>query len=216
VRKPNSRSRLLKAAEIAVLFALLSCGGASRSAPEERGGGPSPAEQPEICRCTPEEPATSDYRHDAKHVSLPPQSPQPISVDTILGWEIGPEPAFNAPRSGRELEMFEVAQAWLQVVFVNKGDCDLHIEISGSPEKSAPRVIVETPIEAEYCSARDDLQRALSQRGFVFTNDAGLDLPQAVPVRVTGLAFQDFNHPRGSPQVATTWELHPAIVTVLP
>ncbi|HYL12778.1 MAG TPA: hypothetical protein VEV41_07070 [Terriglobales bacterium] len=38
----------------------------------------------------------------------------------------------------------------------------------------------------------------------------------ALPVDVVGLAFQDFEHNRGTLQVATEWELHPAIVTVLP
>jgi len=33
-------------------------------------------------------------------------------------------------------------------------------------------------------------------------------------VDVLGLAFQDFNHPRGSVHVATVWELHPAVVTL--
>jgi hypothetical protein len=38
----------------------------------------------------------------------------------------------------------------------------------------------------------------------------------ALPVEVTGLAFQDFEHNRGSAQVATTWEVHPAVVNILP
>jgi hypothetical protein len=28
------------------------------------------------------------------------------------------------------------------------------------------------------------------------------------------MAFEDFDHSRGSAQVATIWELHPAIVTI--
>jgi hypothetical protein len=28
------------------------------------------------------------------------------------------------------------------------------------------------------------------------------------------MAFQDFDHARGSAHVATNWELHPAIVTI--
>jgi hypothetical protein len=38
--------------------------------------------------------------------------------------------------------------------------------------------------------------------------------PQALPVAVLGMAFEDFEHNRGSAQVATLWELHPAIVTI--
>jgi hypothetical protein len=41
------------------------------------------------------------------------------------------------------------------------------------------------------------------------------DLPQPLAVSVLGLAFRDFEHSRGSVQVATTGELHPALVTLL-
>jgi len=38
--------------------------------------------------------------------------------------------------------------------------------------------------------------------------------PLALPVDVLGMAFEDFDHNRGSVQVQTIWELHPAIVTI--
>ncbi len=38
----------------------------------------------------------------------------------------------------------------------------------------------------------------------------------SIPVEVTGMAFDDYDHLRGSQFVATTWELHPAVVTILP
>jgi hypothetical protein len=41
----------------------------------------------------------------------------------------------------------------------------------------------------------------------------GQELP-AIPAEVLGMAFEDFEHQRGTPMVATTWELHPAIVTL--
>lgn len=44
----------------------------------------------------------------------------------------------------------------------------------------------------------------------------GGELPQAFPVEVLGMAFEDFEHGRGSPQVATVWELHPAKVNLVP
>ena len=44
----------------------------------------------------------------------------------------------------------------------------------------------------------------------------GGDLPQALPAEVVGMAFEDFEHNRGNGQVATLWELHPAIVNLLP
>ena len=40
------------------------------------------------------------------------------------------------------------------------------------------------------------------------------ELPHALPVSVVGLAFRDFEHNRGSKEVGTPWELHPAEVTV--
>jgi hypothetical protein len=49
----------------------------------------------------------------------------------------------------------------------------------------------------------------------------GGELPQALPADVVGLAFLDFDHSaiglgRGSAQVGTLWEIHPAIVTLKP
>jgi hypothetical protein len=43
----------------------------------------------------------------------------------------------------------------------------------------------------------------------------GGDLAQPLPVSVLGLPFEDFEHGRGSPQVSTVWEIHPAIVILL-
>jgi hypothetical protein len=40
------------------------------------------------------------------------------------------------------------------------------------------------------------------------------ELAQALPVEITGMAFEDFEHNRGSAQVATIWELHPAILNI--
>ena len=42
----------------------------------------------------------------------------------------------------------------------------------------------------------------------------GGELPQALPAQILGMAFEDFEHNRGSAQVATVWDLHPAIVTL--
>jgi hypothetical protein len=61
----------------------------------------------------------------------------------------------------------------------------------------------------------------LAQHGFRLDETHGGELPQGLPADVMGLAFEDFDHSaiglqRGSAQVATVWELHPAIVTLLP
>ena len=170
----------------------------------------------DICNCVPYEPNNLDYRHDAKHVPLPNATPVEITVQTILSWPQTPILPPNAPRFGRELTLFHVAHAFLQNASVNTADCDVHLEISATADRKAPRVIVETPVDSEYCSARKNIQSQLAQHGFTLDATHGGDLPQALPAEVTGLAFEDFEHPqsRGTPEVATLWELHPAIVTI--
>jgi len=42
----------------------------------------------------------------------------------------------------------------------------------------------------------------------------GGELSQPLSAEILGMAFEDFEHNRGSAQVATLWELHPAIVTL--
>ena len=184
---------------------LLSCGGHDSSVDPQ-------AE--DICACSPTAPATSDYRHAAKHVPLPSGTPNEITVDTILGWPDG-EPAFDAPRTGRELELFHIARAFLQFAWVRPSDCDITMEVSRTPDRNAPRVIVETSVDSEYCSSRRSLQQQLASLGEQVNKKSG-ELKQPRPVDVLGLAFQDFDHDRGSAQVATSWELHPAIVKLLP
>lgn len=170
--------------------------------------------QANICNCTPGEPASSDYRHGAKHVGLPGSTGQQVSVAEILGWPQGPAPAADAPRTGRELQEFFIPHAWLQLASENPGDCDLHLEISDAPDKNAPRMITETPVDSEYCPARQTIQQQLAAHGFTLNSSSG-ELPTPLPVQVVGLAFQDFEHQRGSQFVATVWELHPAVVTVI-
>jgi hypothetical protein len=137
-----------------------------------------------------------------------------ITVDTILAW---PQDALvlpDAPRSGREFQVFHVAQAFVQNVSLNGGDCDVDLEISATADKTAHRVIVETPVDTEYCGARKNIQSQLAQHGFQLDGNHGGELPQALPADILGMAFEDFEHNRGSAQVTTLWELHPAIVTL--
>jgi hypothetical protein len=54
----------------------------------------------------------------------------------------------------------------------------------------------------------------LKKHGFTLDSSHGGELPQALPIAVLGMAFEDFDHSRGSVDVATNWELHPAIVTI--
>src|SRR4029077_3961955 len=166
----------------------------------------------DLCKCIPLEPDVADYRHAAKHVPIPDTTAQEVSVDDILAW---PEDLIippDAPRTGRELDVFHIANAFLQNASVNAVDCDISMEISQTAEKNSPRMTVETPVDSEYCSARQNLQAQLKQHGFQLDSQHGGELPQALPIDVTGMAFEDFEHDRGP--VATLWEIHPAIVTL--
>ena len=168
----------------------------------------------DLCKCLPIEPDILDFRHLAKHVPIPVIAAQEIGIDTILSWPQGTFVAPDAPRTGRELQVFRVAVAFLQEASVNAADCDVHFELSQTSDKSAPRVIVETPVDSEFCSARQNAQSQLAKHHFVLDSQHGGELPLALPVEVLGMAFEDFDHNRGSLHVATIWELHPAIVTI--
>jgi hypothetical protein len=170
----------------------------------------------DLCKCIPIEPDILDFRHLAKHVPIAAVAAQEIGVDTILSWT---QDAFVdpvAPRTGRELLVFHIASAFLQEASVNAADCDVHFEISQTADKAASRVIVETPVDSEFCTARQSAQSQLATHGFKLDSQHGGELPQALPVQVLGMAFEDFDHNRGSAQVATIWELHPATVNLLP
>jgi hypothetical protein len=170
----------------------------------------------DLCKCLPIEPAILDFRHLAKHVPIPAIAAQEIGVNTILSWTQDAFVAPDAPRTGRELEVFHVANAFLQEASVNAADCDVHFEISQTADKNTPRVIVETPVDSEFCTARQNVQSQLAKHGFKLDSQNGGELPQGLPVEILGMAFEDFDHNRGSVHVATTWELHPATVNLLP
>lgn len=168
----------------------------------------------DLCKCIPLEPDILDFRHVAKHVAIPAIAAEEIGVDTILSWTQDSIVLPDAPRTGRELQVFHVATAFLQEASVNGADCDVHFEISMIADKTANRVIVETPVDSQFCSARKNAQSQLAKHGFKLDSQTGGELPQALPIDVLGMAFQDFDHSRGSAHVATNWELHPAIVTI--
>ena len=170
--------------------------------------------QPDLCNCSPTAPSSTDYRTAAKHLLLPSQTPTEITVRDLLNFPlIQPQPAFHAPRTGRELNLFHISTAYVQFVRLVGSDCDVHVEISDTPDKNAPRAIVETPRNGTYCAARLNLMLQLNKRGIVI-DDGGQELNSPLAAQVVGLAFQDTPHKRGTPMVATVWELHPAIVTL--
>jgi hypothetical protein len=207
----KDRSWLLAFLTLLALGVLIACGGGNGNVGINSSSSHDAIAN--ICDCTPSETPAEDYRHAEKHVPLPGNTGQQITVATILGWPQGADPANDAPRSGRENQEFLIPLAYLQYVWAFTGDCDLHLEISNSPDKSAPRVIVETPIDGEYCTARQTIQQQLAENG-VTLSTTGQELETPLPVQVLGLAFQDRRHQRGTQFVATVWELHPAIVSV--
>lgn len=166
----------------------------------------------DVCGCTPSRPASVDFRHAQKHIPIPNITPLDTTVTDILTWPVDTSITDATPRSGRELKVYRVV-AYLQFVRVVRGDCDIHLEISAVPDKNAPRMIVETPVDSEYCPARLRIQSQLLFHG-ISLNPTGKDINPAIKATIVGMGFQDFEHDRGTPQVATMWELHPAIVTI--
>lgn len=184
------------------------------------GGSPNVGElQPQdINKCTPLEPDFADYRHAEKHIPIPVGIPIETTIDTIYTWAQIDPGSLDPPRTGNELQVFHIAVAFLQEVSVNSVDCDIHLEISQTADKKARRIIVETPVDSEFGSARTNIQSQLAQHGVRLDAEHGGELPQALPADVLGMAFEDFDHnaiglQRGSPQVQTVWELHPATVS---
>ena len=204
--------KLTKSGLFLISMALLVVLGAGCNGSSYGGLQPNPED---LCKCLPIEPAILDFRHLAKHVPIRSDIlPLEIDVNTILGWTQDTFVAPDAPRTGRELLVFHIANAFLQEASVNAADCDVHFELSQTADKNADRVIVETPVDSEFCSARQNAQTQLAKHHFVLDSQHGGALPTALPVEVLGMAFEDFDHNRGSAQVKTIWELHPAIVTI--
>src|SRR5260370_9047196 len=152
----------------------------------------------DLCKCLPIEPDIADLSHNGKQVAIPTVAGQEIGVDTILSWTQDAFVAPDAPRTGRELQVFHIANAFVQEASVNAADCDVHFEISQTADKNAPRVIVETPVDSEYCSARQMAQAQLANPGFRLHPHHCGERPQALPPHVLGIAFEDFDHSRGS------------------
>ena len=172
-----------------------------------------------LCGCKPTHITKDDWRIEFKNDSLPDQPAKDLSIAGILAWPEGREPGARTPRSASEQILYRVQKAYLQSVFLRRSDCDLHMEVSETPEKNAPRVIIETPGNAQYCEARSTLYSGLRERGITVA-DLNQELTKPLLVEIIGVPFRDESHPvwfsRGSDKVATLWELHPAIVKLSP
>ena len=109
------------------------------------------------------------------------------------------------------MRLFHISRAFLQAAWINRRDCDFHLEISADEKKDSSRIIVE--MTKEYCSERKELQTQMAAKGLIL--DEKLREFEPLPVEVVGLAFQDNAEPRGSSKVNSLWEIHPAIVKIV-
>jgi hypothetical protein len=170
-----------------------------------------------LCDCKPTHITKDDWRIEYKNGSLPAIDPEDTTVAAILAWPEGAEPGPRTPRSGPELKMYRIRHAFMQTIFLRKGDCDLHVEISEQPDKNAPRMIVETPGTSTYCATRTKMYADLQHRGITLT-DLNQELSPPLSVEVEGVPFRDQAHTvwfaRGSDRVKTLWEIHPAVVRI--
>jgi hypothetical protein len=184
---------------LAGMLAALGCNDPAR--PGSRKG--KPISTALLCDCKPTHITKDDWRIEYKNGALPALEPEDTTVATILGWPEGPEPGPRTPRSGPELKMYRIRHAYMQTIFLRKGDCDLHIEIS------------ERPGTSTYCAVRTKMYADLQHRGISLT-DLNQELSPPLPVEVEGVAFRDQAHTvwfaRGSDRVETLWEIHPASV----
>ena len=168
------------------------------------------------CSCQPEVSPKGEFRYESKHVRLPKTPAEEITIEQITDWipQYFPGETFSpeTPRQDRELRLFHISHAFLQAAWINRRDCDFHLEISPNEKKDSFRIIVE--MTKEYCSERKELQTQMAAKGFVL-DDKLREFEQPLPVEVVGLAFQDNAEPRGSSKVNSLWEIHPAIVKIV-
>jgi hypothetical protein len=168
------------------------------------------------CSCQPEVSPKGEFRYESKHVRLPKTPAEDITIEEITDWipQYFPGETFSpeTPRQDRELRLFHISHAFLQAAWINRGDCDFHLEISPDGKKDSFRIIVE--MTKEYCSERKELQAQMAAKGFIL-DEKLREFEQPLPVEVVGLAFQDNAEPRGSSKVNSLWEIHPAIVKIV-
>src|SRR5215467_10288216 len=134
----------------------------------------------DLCKCTPLDQGI-EYRHDEKHVPIPNMAPEEITIDTVYSWPENDPGSLDPPRTGVELQVFHIAVAFVQEVSVNSDDCDIHVEISQTANKDARRIIVETPVDSDYCSARQNLQAHLPKQAFKLDPTHSGELPAGLP-----------------------------------
>jgi hypothetical protein len=106
--------------------------------------------------------------------------------------------------------------AW--IIKLSSEDCDIHIEMSETNDKNAPRIIAEIPNTSAYCDLHKRILNDLvtkfhlpkkNEYRFDKTDNGG----KSIKLNVAGLLFWDSGHPtnanHGSDKVASVWEVHP-------
>src|SRR2546427_4940182 len=71
-------------------------------------------------------------------------------------------------------------------------------EISMTADKNAPRAIVETIVDSEFCFARQAAQSQLKKQGFTLDSSHVGEPPVALPIAVVGTRFAGFGPQPGS------------------
>ena len=91
------------------------------------------------CSCQPEVSPKGEFRYESKHVRLPKTPAEDITIEEITDWipQYFPGETFSpeTPRQDRELRLFHISHAFLQAAWINRGDCDFHLEISPDGKK---------------------------------------------------------------------------------
>jgi len=70
-------------------------------------------EPADLCKCTPLDQGI-EYRHDEKHVPIPNMTPEETTIDTIYSWPENDPGSLDPPRTGIELQVFHVADAFVK------------------------------------------------------------------------------------------------------
>lgn len=164
-------------------------------------------------------------REAVKNRPIPPvvRARRILECDEIIGsWDIPPKNTRHT--YPREDTLFTV-RGYLRLIKIEKNDCDIHLEISGTKSRDADRIIAEIPNTNEYCSLRNHLFVALREKFHVKkVGKSKREFRSRMPViTLTGYAFCDTPHRRrnnpvnkrgtshGGKLVATMWEIHPVV-----
>lgn len=134
----------------------------------------------------------------------------------MLTWPVGTTPPATRCAVAGSQRFIKFPAPMFKNARLISSDCDLHFELSDLPDTSAPHVVVETPMDPEYCPSRRAIAAAFEQHHFQLraVNASQAQLAQALPVSLLGWRFRISSTEGGTAQVTSPWELHPAEVSV--